>query len=349
MKKYEYFYQSYIRPSARATAGAAIISAIHIMTVFLLPLSTGAFLDLMQQAGTGKTALLAMLGIRISGFGVFFIFFGLLLVLRFALGWYEKALTGRYAELFTARLQNDLYYSHVSSGVPAPEKQLLRYSGDMTGIRSLVEKGWHGGIKDVLMLAGGIALLLAVNPALTLSLLAAGVALGLAAVRMARFVQQRQQQKNNARARFLSFVNESLRLQAFAESEAVNTRLKKFKQKQALLLQTSQRHRIPAAALRSFAQTAGYAALGVALAAAWLLNQANTGNLFVFILLVLTLIPCIRRLIQAPAIWQKGISSLNRMRELTEANIRNGGGAGDTASKPGRPAPLPHTATTTCC
>ncbi|MEO6038966.1 MAG: ABC transporter transmembrane domain-containing protein, partial [Saprospiraceae bacterium] len=131
----------------RHLAGGVLLTLLfsNLLNV-LLPLSIGLFYEAGMQEQSLKGHLLHRIFPFINSTERFFVFFGVLIVLRAGLYYFEKYSTGVLGERFSRSLREHVFAHQLRMTAQAQYsrptgKYLLRYSGDLNAIREFVNRG----------------------------------------------------------------------------------------------------------------------------------------------------------------------------------------------------------------
>lgn len=297
------------------------------LSTFFLSLLVGWFFDLHFKSELSKTILLERAGLKIDQLNTFFMVMGLVIGLRFIFQFIERKGIQQDVDRFVHYLLAKMYRRQLRWNPAAFDsrpfsKYLLRYSGDLQPVRNLLAQGIHRGIRDLLFVLSGVALLFWLNPAWTLLLLSlAGLAFPIF-----RWLDQKQMElipiKRTQKNELLHFVTETFGNQRkLHEGQKVEKTIRSFKKKNDDLLQSNLGYQRLESLRHAGVNTLGPVMVGFLLVSSWIVSQpAGPGDLLAYLLVLGALAPAIRNVIKAPEIIEKGMLSLRKIDRLIKKN-----------------------------
>lgn len=314
-----------------------ITSWLHGIIVFLLPVSIGSFFDLFYHTDTNRGRLLSLLGIQITSLQQFFFFFSFAIFLKGITGYIEKCLTAAEADRFVQYVSKKLFTVQVKWPVEIFNQKpfgryLLRYSSDMSSCRNLIARGFFGGIKYILLFTSGTLILFLLNSQLTwILLLSLGVTLPLTlwlSRQQKPVIKKHRDQKSLLLAYITETFNRHASIKETGEEEKV---IDRFYKKQAKVFAASLAYNRWNSLLNSLSSLYGFIFVAVIL---WQVSLSkdllmHAGDMLVYILVLFTMLPSLRRLFQLSGTWQKGnlsvkkISMLIQQKELSPLTDNN--------------------------
>ncbi|WP_154856158.1 ABC transporter transmembrane domain-containing protein [Cyclobacterium xiamenense] len=291
---------------------------------FLLSLMTGWYFNLIYQESSSKSAILSNFGLNVYSIRDFFLLMGGILFLKVLSHFYERNGLQKKAAEFNFRLINRLYQkqlawdSELFNASPFG-KYLLRYSGDLQPIRSMLTNGIHRGIKDLLFIFTGLALLLYLNTHWTLSLIAA--AFLVAPVVWA--IDQKQKpwivEKRAKKSILLNYVTSTFSLHhSYTSQRQKDDVVRTFKQKNHQALESNVQYQTLESLRLAWLSIAGPLLVFGLLGSITLIpnSKGSPGELLAFLLVTGSLVPAMRNVAKAPNLISKGMLSLNKIERL---------------------------------
>lgn len=295
-----------------------------------IPLCVGKFYQLALDGGSARSGIFDALFGNVQSINIFFsIFFGILL-LRFIVQFAEQYLIGMTGETFSAWLRETLFTKQLHTVYSVftqkdPGKYLLRYSGDMSALRLFITKGQIGAITDFAFLIMTIGLFGWLNITLTYLLLIAIPAIFLISILINRFMRPSTEKRRDINATNLNFVSE--RLHAMATIKVMNRstpEINKFQRNSTKLLEAGKVYQFWNALNKALYPFLLYLLLAFVMLMIYKLLSNNTitadgGTLLIFVMLIIQIIPVVKRLLRSGAIRESGKLSLKKCKLLLEA------------------------------
>lgn len=306
-----------------AVGGLLALGWIASLSTFFLSLMVGWFYDLHFQQQLSKSALLGRLGLEIDHMETFFVVMGVTILIKFSLQWIERYGINRLADQFCSDLLGRLYRKQINWTPELFEqrpfgKYLLRYSGDLTSVRGMLVNGIHRGLRDGLFLISGISLLLWINPAWTLYLMAFGLLL----LPVFFFVDQKQvktlPEKQNSKNELLTYVASSFAKQRnIFEKGNSEYNFRGFRRRNRRVLAAAVDYQKWESLRHAFINVAGPLMVALLLVILHFTKFAGSpGELLTFLLVLAALVPAFRNVLKAPNLIEKGLLSLSKIERL---------------------------------
>jgi len=293
------------------------------LCTFFLSLMVGWFFELHFQSELSKTLLLEKSGLKITNLDTFFWVMGAIIILKFLLQFFERRGINQDVDRFIHYLLAKMYRRQLRWNPALFEsrpfsKYLLRYSGDLQPVRNLLVQGIHRGIRDLLFLVTGLALLFWLNPAWTILVLilvtlSFPIFRGLDHKQM-QLVPQRRNRKNE----LLHFVTETFGNQrSLHESQKVEKSIRNFKRKNDEVLESNLIYQHLESLRHALVNVIVPILIAFLLFTSWVYSQpSGPGDLLAYLLVLGALVPAIRNVIKAPEIIEKGMLSLRKIERL---------------------------------
>ncbi len=289
----------------------------------LLPLSIGGFYSVVLGAGGGKDRLLHEVGLSVSDTSGFFRLFGGLIA-GLALSTYlaqvtSSSLTERFARDLQTRLFARQLHGSLATHMEKPVgSYLLRYSGDLRGVRDLIRKGILQAVGDVFLLLIAFSAMLWIDVHLAFVVIIGFlVSVTLVAV-VGRPMSVINAERRKQRSRILEFV--ASRFNAFRTIKSFNREtpeINAFERTSDKSWESAQRYHRWGAGLQAMIPALFFMAMATVL---WLVAQkaehgqkVHVADVLGFVLLMLYTRSPMRRLLQVNTMWQSGLASLQKL------------------------------------
>lgn len=155
-------------------AAIIMMGLLSSYCTLLLPLSIGKFMEITAGGGAGKTKALHLLGIHLpDNLPAFFIFFFVVLIIKFISNWGYCFLASLLGESFAAALQGSLFNyilrrKYVVNEGGQKASLLMSFTSDAKTIQLLLTKGIVGFVSDFLFFIMALYVLFRLQPMLTL-------------------------------------------------------------------------------------------------------------------------------------------------------------------------------------
>jgi|GEM_PF-2677872 len=312
-------------------ARAATIVLLGVCTSYctlLLPLSLGKFMEIMTGAGGGKTRALHLLGISLpEDLTSFFLFFFIILILKFTFSWLHTWLTSMFGELFAAGLRKkflDFRLQNASADLrPDKASLLMPFANDMKTVRTMLTKGVIGFTTDLLFLVMALYVLIRLAPALTAAVI---IMTGLFFfihrwynhISKPLFAEKRNRQAGllNRTAALLSNGQTDFKMQQ-----------RKLDEKNQKFIKTLWIFHARKALLKSLSPFMLYFLLAVIMIMISAQNNTerlDAGTILTYILLLMTLFPTLRNLIRIENTWVQGALAAEKFLEPRAKSPKTG-------------------------
>jgi ABC-type multidrug transport system fused ATPase/permease subunit len=316
-----------LKPNRYALLTYLTVGLLRSVVTFLLSVSIGEFYQLCFQAGGARARLLEKAGVHLESIESFFVFFGILILIKMAGDFAENYLMNKAAENFVQNLRESVFQTQLSwsseqFGRRHFGKYLLRYSNDMKAVQNYISRGIYGGWRDALFLFVGIAILYLLNVELaTIYLL-----LMIVSVVLIIYISRKQipiiENSRNKRNQLLAFVTKSFQRHTRIKTSQIESKVigRYEKYSQQLKQMNLRNHRFDSTllALFTFLQ---YGIIVFLLYRIYHIHQLfpgkqDIGTALVFLLIVLQINPTLKRIMKVPSILNKGKVSLRKIQRI---------------------------------
>ena len=322
---HNYLTIDHIKKHSKAIFFTILIGFIGSIVSFLLSVSVGEFYILYFSSDGSKGRLLDLLGVRFENLSSFYIFFGILLILKFFTGYFERWLSYTQGEIFTRKLREQLFAQQVSNpkiffADRSFGQYLLRYSNDMKAINSYLVKGILGFYRDLLFLSIGFMILFTLNSTLSFYLVSLSAIITVALYSLAKRQKTTIRQSRNKRSSLLAFVATSFsRYREDTGKGASKKRIDRFNLKSADLYESNlENYKWESIQLATIPFLQFLMIGGLLAVIGFSSIEINHADAIVFILLTLMMLSPFRRILRVPSIVNKGNISLKKIETLME-------------------------------
>lgn len=329
-------WQPFARSHKLQVVGAVIIGFVANYATLLLTLSIGNFFELVLGAGGGKSQALNMLGPGVSRtVPAFFLFFFIVLLLKFLLGWMNQYVAGVLGSRFARELRDGLLHArimnrhachrnsgHNNVGGPGEDRKVLMpFTTDMGQMHRLVTKGILGLVRDLLFVMMAFYVLYRLQARLTL-LAVAFLAVSYLLLRWHNRSSENTVRRKRKRSTALWSMAQHMLSQQGLPSDAEMERFRDLSGKQAL---AQNQHLWKKSLLNALAPAMLYLLLGLIMMTIALGRtemQPAAADLVTFILLLITLFPTLRNILKVEQVWvQACISGTKFLRPENQAYL----------------------------
>ncbi len=299
----------------------------NILTI-LIPISIGKFYELSFGFSSHRLAAFKFIPFMDApNFNSFILFFGALVALRLVLEYFNRYGIGLVGERFSKLLREQLFanqlqitmdvYDHKGIG-----KYLLRYSGDLKSIQNYMKNGLLRFAQDIVLL--GIVVVSIGYFDSYLALIIAGCLLFSSALLwiLNKRLYNASLERRNRRSGMLSFVNTRLRgiiaLKAFNKYQPET---KRYQKRSDQLYEIGKRYSKIVSFLQALIPAITYTMLGVIMIYTFALTQnpdktLKGSSLLVLILLIISILPVLRRSLRVSIVWKLGNISFNKLIDI---------------------------------
>ncbi len=301
-----------------------VVSILSNLLSILIPVSIGKYYDLVFEFNSHRSQIFNYLpfdvGASIETFLI--LFFGMVVLKSIAL-FLEKYCFGLLSERLAFQLRNQLFDSQIYLPIPVYEekgmgKYLLRFSGDLKSIQTYMRNGIIRFASDLCLFVVTIGVLISFHTQLGVLvgaiLLITTVVVGFLNQKLSSITRDRR----NSKSALLTFVNIRLRaIQSIRQFNKEKPEKQKFLKKSQKVYDRGIAYQKITALIRTLVPSAMYWMLGLVLAFSFYLKQnataINGSVLLVFIMLLITLLPIFRRLLNVNIVWELGNISFEKL------------------------------------
>ena len=314
-----------LRPYRLLIVAVCLLTLLAQVLGVILPISLGKYLGLLFDYQSLRARWLD--GLPAGWFDTiphFLGFFAGVMLLKAGADWGMRYLRRRISLDWVMALQERLFAKQLRIA-PAEYHQkgtgryLLRWSGDLSSLRSWLERGVFQAMADALLLTLALGWLLSRFPQVLAWWLPGLALMGLGLYAVMRQVYGTSRRRRDIRSRVLRHVQQ--RLLAIETVQAYNRSVPEQKRMARLLGKTRQRELRYAfwqSATQALAPLLVYLLLGLLLLACALDPPAEPGELLSALLLLVTLKPMARRLLQVGLHWTNGRIAAQKLQRLMD-------------------------------
>ncbi len=317
-------YLSSFRKPLLVTLLVAFLSSI---ATILVPLSIGKFSALVFGLSGGKSGLFDFLPSEfVDTVPHFLIFFFILLMVKFILGFGQRYLISSAGERLVNQIRIDLFEHQIGIDMSVYDekgigKYLLRYSGDLKSIQNYITRGIIGFVVDLGLLAIALIFLGLINFQIALIIILVLPVISVPILLLNRKLNRVSEIRRNKRSNLLSFINQ--RLIGILTVKAFNRHkpeLQKFNKRSQVLLHQGLRYHELASLIYVLIPFMLYSMLGVIM---FTINKwqssgftIDKGATLAAFFLLLSMLPVFRRLLKVPVVWDLGRISLDKLARI---------------------------------
>lgn len=307
--------------------------AYNIFTI-LIPISVGKFYEFAFDFSSHRLKAFGFIPyLNSSEHSVFFLLFFGFVVLRFALEYANKYGIALVGEQVAKDLRERLFEAQMKIALPIYEekgigKYLLRFSGDLASIQNYVKNGLLRFIQDVLLLLVVTLVIAYIDLALALLIFCFITCTVVVLALLNKVLYGRTVERRNRKSGMLSFVNTRLRgiksLKAFNKYTPENKRYRKRSQR---LFSAGKKYAGTVSLIQAIIPAMTYAMLGVIMI--YVLYAQNngiyvgSGSLLVVILLIISILPVLRRTLRVSIVWKLGNISFYKLIKIFQLPKEN--------------------------
>lgn len=321
-----------------AKANFKIISATLVsgffnnITSILIPVFLGKFYQLALHTHSTRGKIFDFLFGQINGVDAFFIFFALLIGLKFICSYFEKYFSGLTGELFVKTIREQLFNQQLITKLSNFHKKetglyLLRYSGDLASIQNYLTKGIINFLNDCVFVLLAFIVFGLLDVKLACILLLIYPLTFIVIYLLNQQLKQITRKRRNTRSVILSFVasrlNGILTLKILNRESIETEKYNKISEK---LFGYGKKYYKLYALIYALLPFLLYSMLGLILIFAY--KYANTNSvhidisvLLVFIMLMINTLPVFKRLLRVNFVWQAGDVSFRKLLLILNSEV----------------------------
>ncbi|NAS11861.1 ABC transporter transmembrane domain-containing protein [Poritiphilus flavus] len=263
----------------------------------------------------------------------FLVVFFTLVIFRFGFEYGNRYGMSLVGERFVKSLRERLFDCQMQIALPVYSekgigKYLLRFSGDLKSIQNYLKQGLMRFVQDVTLLSIVFMVITAIDALMALLILGVLVLASFILWLINKVIYKQSLERRNLRSGMLSFVNTRLRamisLKAFNKNTPEN---KRYHKRSTSLYQIGRKYANTLALMQASVPAITYTLLGVIMV--YVLNsptyQKNHGGstLLVVILLILSILPVLRRVLRVSIVWKLGNISFDKLIQVFELPKEN--------------------------
>jgi len=301
---------------------AVFLIVISNFLNLFLPLTVGWFYEIVFGDHGTKSSLLDLIPFDIKDRSSFFLFFGAILVFKTILAFCEKYSIGVLSERFSRDLremafQAQLNHTFNSHQLRPVGKYLLRYSGDLIAIQSLMSKGILVFFGDTCYLFLVLSVLFYINIQLAIPVVLLFSLSALVFFFLGNKLREAALNRRTQRSLNLGFV--SSRMHSFYTIKSFNRESpeqKSFLNRSAKLYKLSIDYTTISSLAKVLPSFFFFCILGTVLYEITAINSSSPfskGDVFAFVLLLLYMQTVLKRLLKVNMVWQVGTISLHKL------------------------------------
>lgn len=258
-------------------------------------------------------------------------FLGLLVVmilLRALSEYGERSLTGRLGEAFSRYLREHLFAAQLKLPLSIYQSKgtgryLLRWSGDLKSLQNWLTKGIIRFGRDVLFLMGFLVVMYQLHPSLCAWIVLGLLLSGFGIHCLNHLLYQISVERRNRKSGLLAFVSQRLlAIESLLVFNRQNPESKRFQRRSERLYQSGRAYHRIFALIQTSISTLVYLLLVGLLAWAYLSANAHSSEqLLGAFLLMITVMPVLRRLFRVRTHWELGRISLVKLQNILSQKV----------------------------
>lgn len=300
-----------------------LVSFFAGMATLLIPITIGKYYDFLFGMHSFRARLLTLLPFDLSDIHLFMAFFLSLIGARAVLTYGERYLINLLGEKFVYSLRILLFESQMRIPIRDYEdrgsgRYLLRFSGDLKSLKQYFCQGMIRFFNDLLWITLSVCILFWLDKRLGLILLMGLLPIFVIVLWLRPALSKRTRLQRNRKSQLLAFT--STRLRAMHSIQFFNKEqpeLAKFSKLARQVLVSSMSYQ----KILSFIYALIPTLLYVMVAAMFFYvsisdmarDKSNGGNILVFVMLLLTILPILRRILRIHVVWELGGISLEKL------------------------------------
>ena len=326
---------SFIKTNLALVAVAFISGLCYNIVTLLIPISLGRFYEFNFGFSSHRIKLLASLPyINTSDFSTFFIFFVILILLRFIFEYSNKYYIAIIGEGFAKDLRERLFEHQLQISTPIYDqkgigKYLLRYSGDLKSIQNYITRGLFRFSQDLFLIAILLVAIAYIDLYMSF-IVAVSIVLIIACLFFVnKLLYKISVDRRNQRSGMLTFVN--TRLHAISAIKVFNKytpEQKRYDKRSAKLYKTGKKYQLVIGLIQAVIPAFAYLMLAVLMWYVYYLKTTkeaifNGPALLILILLVISFLPILRRTLRVSIVWKLGNISFEKLLNILSLEAEN--------------------------
>lgn len=316
--------------SNRVLIGLTWLSGIaYNVSTILIPISIGKFYELAFGFSSHKLKAFHFLPyMDTTDYSTFLVVFFGLVSLRFLFEFSNRYGISLVGERFAKSLREELFEAQMKIAIPIYEqkgigKYLLRFSSDLTSIQNYIKNGILRFAQDLLLL--GVVFMVVAFIDFSIAILILGFMVFATSLlwMVNKVLHEQSLERRNQKSGILSFVN--TRLMGIASLKAFNKynpESKRFRKRSERLYQIGKKYIGTTSLIQASIPAMTYALLGAimfyALHTSAYPNALGGSSLLVIILLILGILPVLRRTLRVSIVWKLGSISFDKFIKILE-------------------------------
>ena len=335
----------FIKSNSNVIIASFLFGIFSIFASILIPVFIGKYYQIALHRHSTRGKMFDVLFGHITGIKIFFITFGVLILLKFLFDYLMRYYLGITGELFAKSIRERLFARQLNVKLEEHQKKetglyLLRYSGDLSAIQRYLTKGIISFINDCFHLLLGLAVLAIYNLQLTLILLASYPVIFFSILYLNKKLKILTRRRRNRRSNNLSFVssrlNSLLTIKAFNRQ---NVEKEKYIKGSTDLYLLGKRYYRLFSFINALLPFMLYGMLAIILFVAYNMKHSHhkihAHDLVTFIMTIINVMPVLKRILSVNFIWQAGDVSFTKLLRVynskqeinttvEDENIKNG-------------------------
>lgn len=307
---------------------ALIFVCLSNLLAIVLPISIGKFYSLLFDYSSYRSSILnGMPAAWFSSVPNFLLFFAILLTAKTIIDFAFRYTNYTLGEKFTHALREQLYWAQIRLPVSnyaerGTGKFLLRWSGDLAGIKQYLTLGIIRFTGDLLFLLFLCAVLLFLELNIFFIFIL-GFCCLLAFMFLINYnLYRKDAAKRDHQSQLIQFIDS--RIRAIRTVQALNREqpeYKQFRKRSDKLLEAGKTYFKSYSWISSAAPNGVFVLIGILMLSVYLLKSQNKSigspqDILICILLIITFIPTLKRLLKVSLYWRRGALSFEKLLSL---------------------------------
>ncbi len=319
---------SFAKRNTLLVALTFLIGLCYNILTILIPISIGKFYELSFGFSSHRLAAFKFIPFMDApDFKSFILFFVSLVALRLLFEYSNRYGIGLVGERFSKELREKLFKNQLQIQMRVYDnkgigKYLLRYSGDLKSIQNYMKNGLIRFAQDIVLLCIVVVAIGYFDPYLALIIASCLVASAMLLWVLNKTLYKVSLERRNTRSGMLSFVN--TRLRGIAALKAFNKyqpETKRYQKRSDNLYDIGKRYAIVVSLLQAMIPAITYSMLGIIMLYVFssAQNTSNTlggSSLLILILLIISILPVLRRSLRVSIVWKLGNISFIKLMDI---------------------------------
>lgn len=310
----------FLRNNKLKVFGVIVTGFISSVLKILIPISITQYYSLVFETNSPKLFVLNIFPDYFTDTIPHFLFFFFFLVfITGVFDFLERLGKGTLGELFLFKLRKilfakQLHIKQLTYDQRGTGRYLLRYSGDLGSIQRYLTRGVLQFIIDLLFITLTMVVMFAINPTICFIIIACAFTSFITIVFVNSWLYRISSNRRNRKSGLLSFVNTHLRSMLAIKSFNKEKRTyKSFRRRAKKILALGIDYHIANSFIQAMTKSTVYLVLGITLTFVHLSSWQSGSELFITVLVLVSILPLFRRTLRVYSIWEMGNISFAKL------------------------------------